>query len=136
MNILPIKHAGKSDEKQHYKYQISAEDLLQVFKKNNWIDHNVDLVNHDENEVNEEDYEYGIDKSDKSVRGTLDEQIAHYKKLVRDLEIQRLKEIDNNFAKQKKPVAQPQKSGFDKYFEQPVKETNLMNDENALSNIF
>ena len=72
------------------------------------------------NEVNKEDYENGIDKSDKSVRGTLDEQIAHYKKLVRDLEMQRLEEIDNNFAKQKKPVAQPQKSGFDKYFEQPV----------------
>ena len=73
MNILPKKIAKTKLHDQHYIYYITADDLLNVFEKNHWLDNNVDLINGCEIEEQDEydqeiAIEFGIDKSEKSVK--------------------------------------------------------------------
>jgi hypothetical protein len=79
-------------------------------------------------EVNE-DYDYGIDKTDKSVKLTLDEQIKHYEKLLEDLYKLKTKEVE---PKPKPKVGEEPKKYFAKF---PVKKPNNK-DEKPFSMMF
>lgn len=81
--------------------------------------HNIKL----KREVDDEDYEYGISKEDVSVKLTVDEQIQHYTKLLNDLRLQKIKEINAFVLKtkvtksNKKQLVEPESDSEDEIIE-------------------
>ena len=103
MGIKGIKKAGSNGQSQHYRYIISKDDLYNVFVEKKWLDSKVDFVNSisgrdcdeesdsdsDSNSDEEEEknaYDFGIDKSDKSVKVSPVEELEHYKHLSEKLQ--------------------------------------------------
>ena len=93
MNISPVKKAQKGIDKQHYIYQVNADDLLKVFYSNNWLDERVDVINHEIDDDDDNDYENGIDKTDQTVdiKTQYEKQInEHYVLLGKSLNVKQM----------------------------------------------
>jgi hypothetical protein len=73
----------------------------------------------------DDDYDEGVDKTDVSVKIGLDEQIEHYKKLIADLEQQRLLQWEKNILESKKEIKELPKKGMDKYMVPVVSDEKL-----------
>jgi hypothetical protein len=93
LGITPKKI--NKDSVQYYKYVISHEDLLNTFKTNGWFDEEVDLIQKD-GEIDEEEYDHGVEKKDQSVKLSIDEQMVFYKQKLDELHKLKMKELQNN----------------------------------------
>ena len=117
-------------------YRITVDQLEECAKKNNWR-HELDndmLKIHQETEEEDELLDYGVDKSDKSVHLSLDEQIKHYSNLLQSLYERKSMELESTYKKLKSTNSVVQKLyGFDKYFDKVLTKLNheeLNNDDN------
>jgi len=104
------------------KFIFDIEEIKKILLKEYKID--VDKEEEDEDDEDDDDEKDEVEKTDLSVKATLDEQIEHYTKLLKDLKQQKLEELENKMKERiisnKKIVP---KKGFDKYVKH--KEVNI-----------
>ena len=108
-----VKYASMGKPKFRFDIETVKSILLKEYK----IDVDNDTNEDEEIIKNDEDEDKEVIKQELSVKLSLDEQIEHYTKLLRDLKNKKLEELDNEMKKRLeiKPVAP--KKGIDLFFE-------------------